>query len=106
VIATLIPALRELISGLSLDRDRMRAAAGSDALIATAVADALATTGMPFREAHDQVSRNLANLGTLAKEHGVTLDGMLAKKSALGGTAPERVKEAAKAALLECSDRS
>ncbi len=105
VIATLVPALRELISGLSLDRDRMRAAAGSDALIATAVADALAATGMPFREAHDQVSRNLANLGTLAKEHGVTLDGMLAKKSALGGTAPERVKEAAQAALLECSNR-
>lgn len=106
VIATLVPALRELIAGLSLDHDRMRAAAGSDALIATAVADALAATGMPFREAHDQVSRNLANLGSLAKEHGVTLDGMLAKKNALGGTAPERVKEAAKAALLECSDRS
>jgi argininosuccinate lyase len=77
----------------------MRAAAGSDALIATAVADALAATGMPFREAHDQVSRNLANLGSLAKEHGVTLDGMLAKKNALGGTAPERVAAAAKAAL-------
>jgi argininosuccinate lyase len=101
VIATLVPALRELISGLSLDRDRMRAAAGSDALIATAVADALASTGMPFREAHDQVSRNLANLGTLAKEHGVTLDGMLAKKNTLGGTAPERVAAAAKTALLE-----
>jgi len=106
VIATLVPALRELIAGLSLDRGRMRAAAGSDALIATAVADALAATGMPFREAHDQVSRNLANLGSLAKEHGVTLDGILAKKNALGGTAPERVKEAAKAALLECGDRS
>lgn len=106
VIATLVPALRELVAGLSLDRDRMRAAAGSDALIATAVADALAATGMPFREAHDQVSRNLANLGSLTKEHGVTLDGMLAKKNALGGTAPERVKEAAKAALLECGDRS
>jgi len=101
VIATLVPALRELISGLSLDRDRMRAAAGSDALIATAVADALAATGMPFREAHDQVSRNLANLGSLAKEHGVTLDGMLARKSAFGGTAPERVAAAAKTALLE-----
>jgi argininosuccinate lyase len=100
LIATLIPALRELVSGLSLDRDRMRAAAGSDALIATAVADALASTGMPFREAHDQVSRNLANLSSMAKEHGVTLDGMLAKKSAFGGTAPERVREAARRALL------
>jgi argininosuccinate lyase len=98
VIASLLPALNELIAGLSLDHDRMRAAAGGDALIATAVADALAATGMPFREAHDQVSRNLAGLPSLAKQHGVTLDGMLAKKNCFGGTAPERVKEAARAA--------
>jgi argininosuccinate lyase len=98
VIATLLPALNELIAGLSLDRDRMRAAAGGDALIATAIADALAATGMPFREAHDQVSRNLSDLPSLAKQHGVTLDGMLAKKNSYGGTAPERVREAALAA--------
>jgi argininosuccinate lyase len=98
VMATLLPALRELIAGLALDRDRMRAAAGSDALIATAVADALAATGMPFREAHDQVSRNLSNLPSLAHQHGVTLDGMLAKKNSYGGTAPERVEQAAELA--------
>jgi argininosuccinate lyase len=98
VIASLLPALNELIAGLSLDRDRMRAAAGGDALIATAVADALAATGMPFREAHDQVSRNLADLPSLAKAHGVTLDGMLAKKNCFGGTAPERVRAAARVA--------
>jgi argininosuccinate lyase len=98
VIASLLPALNELIAGLSLDRDRMRAAAGGDALIATAVADALAATGMPFRQAHDQVSRNLANLPSLAKQHVVTLDGMLAKKNCFGGTAPERVREAARVA--------
>ncbi|MEA2326970.1 MAG: argininosuccinate lyase [Thermoanaerobaculia bacterium] len=95
VIASLLPALNELIAGLGLDRDRMRAAAGGDALIATAVADALAATGMPFREAHDQVSRNLADLPSLAKQHGVTLDEMLAKKNSYGGTAPERVRAAA-----------
>jgi len=99
VIASLLPALNELIAGLSLDRDRMRAAAGGDALIATAVADALAATGMPFREAHDQVSRNLADLRSLAQRHGVTLDGMLAKKNAYGGTAPERVRAAAQECL-------
>ena len=98
VIASLLPALNELIAGLSLDRERMRAAAGGDALIATAVADALAATGMPFREAHDQVSRNLAGLPSLAKQHGVTLDGMLAKKNSYGGTAPNRVRAAAQAA--------
>jgi len=99
VIATLLPALNELIAGLALDRDRMRAAAGGDALIATAVADALAATGMPFREAHDQVSRNLADLPSLAKQHGVTLDGMLAKKNSYGGTAPDRVRAAAQECL-------
>jgi argininosuccinate lyase len=104
VIATLLPALTELIAGLALARDRMRAAAGGDALIATAVADALAATGMPFREAHDQVSRNLAELPSLAKTHGVTLDGMLAKKSSYGGTAPERVKEAAERALAKLNE--
>jgi argininosuccinate lyase len=95
VIASLLPALNELIAGLCLDRDRMRAAAGGDALIATAVADALAAAGMPFREAHDQVSRNLADLPSLAQRHGVTLDEMLAKKNSYGGTAPERVRAAA-----------
>jgi argininosuccinate lyase len=99
VIASLLPALNELIAGLSLDRDRMRAAAGGDALIATAVADALAASGMPFREAHDQVSRNLANLASLAASHGVTLDGMLAKKNSYGGTSPERVRAAAQECL-------
>ncbi len=99
VLATLLPALTELVRGLTLDRDRMRAAAGADALIATAVADALAATGMPFREAHDQVSRNLAGLKLLAEKHGVTLDGMLAKKNSHGGTAPERVRAAALAAV-------
>jgi argininosuccinate lyase len=99
VIATLLPALTELVAGLALDRDRMRAAAGADALIATDVADALAATGMPFRKAHDEVSRNLDGLKSLAEKHGVTLDGMLAKKSSYGGTAVERVREAALAAL-------
>jgi argininosuccinate lyase len=99
VIASLLPALNELIAGLALDRDRMRAAAGGDGLIATAVADALAATGMPFREAHDQVSRNLADLPSLAASHGVTLDGMLAKKNSYGGTAPDRVRVAAQECL-------
>jgi argininosuccinate lyase len=106
VIAALLPALKELMAGLALDRDRMRASAGSDALIATAVADALAETGMPFREAHDQVSRNLADLPSLAKAHGVTLDGMLANKNTYGGTAPERVKEAAQRALASEESKS
>jgi argininosuccinate lyase len=98
-LSVLLPALTALIAGLKLDRDRMRAAASDDMLLATAVADAIAAKGTPFREAHDQVSRNLSKLHDLAKEYGVTLESVLAKKSAFGGTSPERVREAAKEAL-------
>jgi argininosuccinate lyase len=99
VLATLLPALAEVIQGLTLDRERMRSAASSDPLMATAVADAIAAKGVPFREAHEQVSRNLAGLETMASEQGVTLETILATKSAHGGTSPERVKEEAEAIL-------
>ncbi|HEU5480565.1 MAG TPA: hypothetical protein VFU90_12055, partial [Candidatus Tumulicola sp.] len=83
------------IAALKLNRDRMRAAAQSPLLLATAVADAMAAKGTPFREAHERVGRELASIDKLAKEHDVTLQSILAKKSAFGGTSPERVKEAA-----------
>ncbi|HUJ14731.1 MAG TPA: argininosuccinate lyase [Thermoanaerobaculia bacterium] len=94
-LAAALPALAALIGGLKLNRDRMRAAARSPMLLATAVADAIAANGTPFREAHERVGRELASIEGLAKEHGVTLESILAKKSAFGGTSPERVKEAA-----------
>ena len=94
-LAAALPALTALIQGLKLDRGRMREAAMSGALMATAVADAIAATGVPFREAHDRVSRDLASLPSLAEEYGVTLESILEKKSAFGGTAPARVAEAA-----------
>jgi len=99
VLGRVLPALAALIDRLQLNRDAMRRAASSDALIATAVADAITATGMPFREAHDLVSRNLAGLDALARQHGVTLDSILSAKSAAGGTSPERVREAARLAL-------
>jgi argininosuccinate lyase len=95
VLATVVPALTAIVAGLKLDRVRMRAAAEGPLLIATAVADALAAKGTPFREAHEIVGRQLASIGELAKEHGVTLESILEQKSALGGTAPARVAEAA-----------
>ncbi len=95
VLATVVPALTAIVSGLVLDRERMRAAAASPPLIATAVADAMAAKGTPFREAHEIVGRQLASIGELAKEHGITLESILNQKSALGGTAPARVAEAA-----------
>jgi argininosuccinate lyase len=98
-LAVILPALTALIAGLKLNRERMRNAASDDMLLATAVADAIAAKGTPFREAHDMVSRNLDSLHQLAKEHGVTLESVLAKKSAIGGASPDRVREAAKLAL-------
>jgi len=95
-LAAALPALAALIAGLKLNRERMRTAAQSPMLLATAVADAMAAKGTPFREAHERVGRELASIDKLAKEHGVTLESILAKKSAFGGTSPERVKEAAK----------
>jgi hypothetical protein len=41
------------------------------------------------------VGQQLASIEKLAKEYGITLEGILAKKNAFGGTAPDRVKEAA-----------
>ena len=96
-LAAALPALAALIAGLKLNRDRMRSAAQSPMLLATSVADAMAAKGTPFREAHERVGRDLASIHKLAEEYGVTLESILGKKSALGGTAPERVKEAAQA---------
>jgi argininosuccinate lyase len=64
VIALVIPAVAEIINGLKLDRDRMRAAATSDMLVATGFADKLAASGIPFREAHEIVGNAIKN-GTL-----------------------------------------
>ena len=98
-LGVVLPALTALIAGLKLNREKMRSAASDDLLLATAVADAIAAKGTPFREAHEIVSGNLAKLHELAKEHGVTLESVLAKKNALGGTSPQRVREAAQQAL-------
>jgi argininosuccinate lyase len=98
-LGVVLPALTALIAGLKLNREDMRRAASDDLLLATAVADAIAAKGTPFREAHDIVSGNLGKLHELAKEHGVTLESVLAKKNALGGTSPQRVHEAAQQAL-------
>lgn len=95
VLATVVPALTAIITGLQLRRDRMRAAAESDLLLATAVADALAAKGTPFREAHEIVGARLSSIRDMAKEHGVTVESILEKKNAKGGTAPARVREAA-----------
>ena len=49
-------ALRVLVAGLEVDRDRLAAAAADPLLLATDAAEALVRAGVPFREAHEQVA--------------------------------------------------
>ncbi|HET7711258.1 MAG TPA: argininosuccinate lyase [Thermoanaerobaculia bacterium] len=98
-LSMLLPVITAVAKDLILDTARLRAAAGSHALTATAVADEIAKRGMPFRQAHDLVSSSLDSLETLAAEYGVSTESTLGKKASLGGTAPQRVREAAQAAL-------
>jgi argininosuccinate lyase len=101
VLAVLLPAIAALLDGLKLDRERMRAAASDELLLATEVADALASRGIPFREAHEEVGKHLGDLRAYAESNGITLsvENILGKKSALGGTSPARVAEAARVAV-------
>lgn len=91
-LAVLLPALTQLVAGLSLDRERMEEAASSKLLLATDAADALAATGIPFREAHELVGKSLDTISG-------DVQAALARKNVIGGTAPERVLAAANAAL-------
>ena len=51
-----LAALTVLVEGLELDRERMAAACADPLLRATDAAEALVPTGMPFRDAHEQVA--------------------------------------------------
>ncbi|HEV7238261.1 MAG TPA: argininosuccinate lyase [Thermoanaerobaculia bacterium] len=105
LLAVLLPALTALVAGLKIDADRTRAAASNELLLATHEADKLAATGIPFREAHEIVSRRVVE--SSSRQEGESLDDSktgrlvdsLDAKNVLGGTAPARVAAAAKAAL-------
>lgn len=90
-LALLLPTLTALISGLKI-LPRMSEAASSPLLLATDAADTLAATGIPFREAHEIVGRQRSVSTSSVQD-------VLAKKNVVGGTAPDRVLAAAKAAL-------
>ncbi len=49
-------ALAVLVEGLELDRERLGAAAADSQLLATDAAEALVRSGIPFRDAHEQVA--------------------------------------------------
>ena len=99
-LAMLLPALTALVAGLKIHA-KMSEAAANPLLLATHRADMLAATGIPFREAHEIVSRESGAMhadGGLKPAAPQVID-VLNAKNVLGGTAPDRVAAAAKAAM-------
>ncbi len=125
-VDTLTDTLRiyaDMIPGISVNKDAMREAALRGFSTATDLADYLVKKGLPFRDAHEAVARavraaeakgcdlsalSLAELqlfSPLVAEDVfkvLTLEGSLASRNHVGGTAPEQVRAAiarARAAL-------
>ncbi len=115
---TLIDSLAiyaEMVPGIQVRADRMRQAAIEGFATATDLADYLVKKGLPFREAHEVVARAvrtaeqkgcdladlpLAELQAFSPLVGddvyqvLTLEGSLAQRTHLGGTAPVAVRAA------------
>lgn len=119
-LALSIAAMTGMIRGMAVNRDAMAAAAGAGFSTATDLADWLVrAAGMPFRDAHHATGALVA----MAEKQGVALEELslgdmqsvaaeitddvysvlspansAASRTSFGGTAPENVKQAAKAA--------
>jgi argininosuccinate lyase len=108
-----------VLRNVRLNEERMRTAASQGMMNATELADYLVRKGEPFREAHETVGRIIVTamergfeLDELSLDElrsfsnviendvfaALTLDKTLATKSTAGGTAPQRVAEALRAA--------
>jgi len=107
------------LRGLGINRERARTASAAGHTNATDLADYLVDKGVPFREAHELVGRivrlaieqdspieelPLDLLRSVAPQIEddvfacLTTEAVLARRSALGGTSPDRVNEAVAAA--------
>jgi argininosuccinate lyase len=103
----------DMAAGITVKKDAMRAAARQGFATATDLADYLVKRGLPFRDAHETEAHavraceergcDLADLTTAELQafhpsieddiHQVlTLEGSVASRSHIGGTAPERVR--------------
>jgi argininosuccinate lyase len=117
-VDTLLPTLAiyaDMMGAITVNKDAMRAAAAHGYATATDLADYLVKKGMPFREAHESVSRavrhaaskglDLSGLSVDELRHfsalierdaleSLTLEGSLAARDHPGGTAPKQVRRA------------
>jgi argininosuccinate lyase len=110
----------DMIGGIRVKADRMRAAAREGFATATDLADYLVRKGVPFRDSHECVARavkaaetkgvDLADLSLAELQSfsnviaddvfaSLTLEGSVAARKHIGGTAPERVREEIKLAI-------
>ena len=116
----------DMLRGVKVDKAAMRQAASEGFSTATDLADYLVKRGLPFRDAHEAVARavrlavdkgcDLADL-SLAELQGfsalvaedvfavLTLEGSLASRNHIGGTAPARVRQAIARARVDLSRR-
>jgi argininosuccinate lyase len=113
--APALEALTLVVAGLHFDREAMKRATERGMLTATDLADHLARSGVPFREAHEIVGRIVRERLAAGKDLvGITLEELravdpsfsvaaldeitvahsLASRSSPGGTAPDRVRAA------------
>ena len=119
-LADTLAIMADLVAtGITVDTARMRAAAAEGHATATDLADYLVRKGMPFRDAHEAVSRavrradergtELADLplvelrafaGEISDEvsAALTLEGSVSARNHPGGTAPTQVRAASIAA--------
>ena len=105
----------DMMGGVTVNAEAMRAAAREGFATATDLADYLVKKGLPFRDAHEAVARAvrhaetqgcdladlpLASLKTFSALIGddvfavLTLEGSLASRAHIGGTAPDTVRAA------------
>ncbi len=110
-----VRAFAGMLPGITVNREAMYRAASQGYATATDLADYLVRKGMPFRDAHDVVGRavrlgldsgrdlselELAELQQISSLidsdvfEVLTLEGSVAARNHLGGTAPEAVRRA------------
>ena len=128
VLESSVRVMAGLIASLAVRPERMRAAALEGYVTATSVADTLVERGLPFRDAHGVVGALVADaesrgcrLDELPDDAfaamldlpaspdelraAATLEAALARPRVVGGTAPERVREALAVARAQARRR-
>ena len=114
-VTTSLAVFTDMIGGIDVNADAMRNAAKEGYATATDLADYLVKKGMPFREAHEVVAKAVRHAENAGKDlseldlgalqqfsplvekdvfDALTLEGAMAARNHIGGTAPETVKAA------------